>query len=220
MKKYRSIIWDWNGTLLDDVDIAIGTVNDILARRGLPPTERERYFRDFEMPVTKYYENAGLDLLKVPFSVIAAEFSEGYGRRVLSAKLAEGAIEVLKAIRDAGIRQTIISSSEQKSLVALVSKFGIERFFDEVIGKGDFLADGKADIALEWLARGSSDARTTLLVGDLVYDTEVAAAIGCDCVLIGHGHQGRDKLAACGTDILYGIADLPRYMGLKNGSDK
>lgn len=29
-----TIIWDWNGTLADDVNVALQSVNDILSRRG------------------------------------------------------------------------------------------------------------------------------------------------------------------------------------------
>ena len=33
---HRHLIWDWNGTLLDDLDLSVDVMNTLLARRGLP----------------------------------------------------------------------------------------------------------------------------------------------------------------------------------------
>ncbi len=41
--KYKYVIWDWNGTLLDDVGAALASVNDMLALRGKEPIDLVRY---------------------------------------------------------------------------------------------------------------------------------------------------------------------------------
>ena len=59
MKK-NMIIWDWNGTLLDDVDLCVEAINMLLARESLPLlTGKEEYQRVFQFPIRAYYEAVG-----------------------------------------------------------------------------------------------------------------------------------------------------------------
>jgi len=41
--KYKNVVWDWNGTLLNDVKVGVNTLNDMLGRRGLPLLSVEDY---------------------------------------------------------------------------------------------------------------------------------------------------------------------------------
>src|SRR5262245_43055202 len=50
------VIWDWNGTLLNDVTHAIDTINFLLEPRGLPLMSIERYREIFGFPIRRYYE--------------------------------------------------------------------------------------------------------------------------------------------------------------------
>ena len=60
---YRCIVWDWNGTLLNDVQAAFSAMNAMLSRRGLPLMESLAQYRElFTFPVRQYYAAAGLDL--------------------------------------------------------------------------------------------------------------------------------------------------------------
>ena len=64
----HTILWDWNGTLLDDVEVALAAMNEMLARRGLPLLQGREPYRDiFTFPVRVYYTAAGLDLSAEPF---------------------------------------------------------------------------------------------------------------------------------------------------------
>ena len=52
-----TVIWDWNGTLADDVRVALQSVNDILARRGREPITLEQYYSYIDTPIRRFYEN-------------------------------------------------------------------------------------------------------------------------------------------------------------------
>lgn len=55
--KLQYILWDWNGTLLDDVQIALDTNNEIFPQFGLPPLGTlEDYLRVFDFPIRDYYK--------------------------------------------------------------------------------------------------------------------------------------------------------------------
>ena len=55
MKKYETVIWDWNGTLLDDVTLSLSIVNELLLEHNIPILTRERYREIFDFPVRLYY---------------------------------------------------------------------------------------------------------------------------------------------------------------------
>ena len=54
--KYKHIIWDWNGTLLDDRWLCVDGINNGLLKRGLTPITEETYMNVFTFPVKNYYE--------------------------------------------------------------------------------------------------------------------------------------------------------------------
>ena len=63
--KYKRVIWDWNGTLLDDFDISIDAINEMFEERGMPKfKDKEDYLKHFCFPIEKYYKNVGFDFLK------------------------------------------------------------------------------------------------------------------------------------------------------------
>jgi len=72
------ILWDWNGTLLNDQTICIDAMNRLLVKRGLPLLTEEKYRRVFTFPVKTYYAQLGFDFAKEPFEIPALEFMEQY----------------------------------------------------------------------------------------------------------------------------------------------
>ena len=71
--KYTHIIWDFNGTVLDDVEAGIRSVNDMLAARGLPVITSVAQYRElFSFPVIDYYRRLGLDVEKEDYYTILA----------------------------------------------------------------------------------------------------------------------------------------------------
>ena len=59
--KYTNIIWDWNGTLLNDTELSIKCINTLLKRRSLPLLSAEQYREVFGFPIREYYQRIGLD---------------------------------------------------------------------------------------------------------------------------------------------------------------
>lgn len=79
MQKYTHIIWDWNGTLLDDVARCMAVINAMLEKRGLPALASVDAYRSvFGFPVRDYYRRVGFDFGKEAFETLAAEYIELY----------------------------------------------------------------------------------------------------------------------------------------------
>ena len=66
--KYKTVIWDFNGTLLDDVEISMNAMNTVLDRRSLKRIPSTDGFRDvFSVPVEDYYQRLGIEFFKESF---------------------------------------------------------------------------------------------------------------------------------------------------------
>ena len=82
MNHISSVIWDWNGTLLNDVHISVNSVNHLLAQKDLHTLTRDDYLEVFTFPVQEYYESIGFDFTDEPFEVTAHQFIEIYNEGI------------------------------------------------------------------------------------------------------------------------------------------
>lgn len=195
------VIWDWNGTLLDDFKTVLSVANSMLARRRLPVMTAARYRDVFDFPVETFYRIAGFDFEREPFPILADEFIRAFNAIVGECPLHEDAEQVLDGIRRAGIPQIVLSASREEHLRAGVEAHRLSRFFSGVHGLRDHLAVSKRDLGRDVIA-GLPYARDRIvLIGDTTHDAEVAASMGVPVVLISRGHQSRDRLLETGAPV-------------------
>lgn len=199
---YAVILWDWNGTLLDDADYGLAIINGMLKRRGLRVPDREEHGRLFDFPVIRYYERLGFDFQKEPFEDLSHEFIDAYFADVRSCGLRPGSERLLGDLQEAGYRQMILSASRQDYLDDLVEWYGLSRFFEELLGIDTVHAPGKGNRGCDWLRESGIDPARVLLIGDTVHDAEVAGKMGIDCWLVPGGHHPRSRLAETGRPCL------------------
>lgn len=206
MPVYKHIMWDWNGTLLDDLQINFETENTLLTKRGLPPMKTvEDYHRTFTFPIRKFYEKMGFDLENERFEDIARDYTYEYERRFHEAEIFEDAERGIRELNDLGINQIILSMTENKWLFSQVSFHGIDHLFSDILGTGDIFAKSKVAIAKMWMAEHGAEGKDVLFIGDTTHDFEVARSIGCDCVLIARGHNPLSSLEKTGAVVLDSI---------------
>ena len=108
-------VWDWNGTLIDDVGAAVGALNRMLAVRGLPPVTREFYRANFGFPVRPFYAAAGMDLEKEDWDRICTDFHRFIVEEP-DQNLRPDSVAALEAVRAAGCGQSILSALRQDLL--------------------------------------------------------------------------------------------------------
>ena len=210
MKEYTHIIWDWNGTLYDDVAWCVSRINIMLAKRGLPMLRSvDEYRRVFGFPVIDYYRRVGFDFDKEPFEILAAEFIELYHAEN-TVPLFPNAKEILAGFRRRGIRQIILSASEIGNLTAQIEPFGIADYFDEILGISNVFAASKAELGKSYTER-ARPARA-VLIGDTLHDQEVADALGVDCIIVANGHQSKESLVECGAVTVDCLSDITKIL--------
>jgi phosphoglycolate phosphatase len=212
--RHRHIIWDWNGTLLDDLDYSIAVMNTLLAPRGLPLLDRTRYHALFDFPVRSYYERLGFDYSRVSFEELSVEFIRGYDARRLTCPLQQRAPEVLAAVQAAGLTQSILSAYRHESLHEIVAHFGLTPHFVRLAGLDNDHAHSKAELGAALVAGIGVAPREILLIGDTLHDFEVAQKLGVDCVLIAAGHHPAERLRQVTDRVFPDLSSWAQAAGL------
>lgn len=199
------IIWDWNGTLLNDVEFGLDLANWLLRQYHLPELkDLAAYHKEFTFPIRDYYRAIGFgdDI----FPEAAVKWMDKYMAEEHICPLQPGALEVTRLFREKSIRQVIISASKLSNLKQQLAERPYFDFFDPPRGLGDIYAGSKVDIALDWMKNSGADQSRTLLIGDTLHDAEVAGALGCRCILVAQGHQSLQTLQSSGAIV---AKDLP-----------
>jgi phosphoglycolate phosphatase len=188
------VIWDWNGTLLSDVDHAVRTANSLLEEHQLPLIDREQYRQLFQFPVIEYYKVLGFDFSKESFESLCHKFVDRFMAGVPELPLYPEMTSVLISLFEDGRTQSILSATDQANLDAMIVHFDLIEIFRFVYGIDNRLAGSKVHRGIELIKNSGVDPQNTVLIGDTLHDLEVAQAMEIDCVLISHGHQCPTRL--------------------------
>ena len=208
LKKYTYVIWDWNGTLLDDAWLCVDVMNGMLAGRSLPLRTVDEYRELFDFPVKDYYRKLGYDFGKESFDLVGMEFITKYNNRHFEAKLHEDAVEILEHMRASGLKQNILSAREQVELLSETKKLGVNKYFEKIRGLDDHYAHGKTDLGLQLISEMHLPKDQVLYIGDTRHDAEVAAEMGIGCILVSNGHHNRERLLKTGFPVINKLTEL------------
>lgn len=205
---YRDILWDWNGTILDDVWLVVEIMNMLLVDRSLPPTSAEAYRADFTFPVEEYYRTVGFDLKREAFPDLARAFLAQFDARIAECTVQPGVMDLLEHLRASGRRQWILSATQHETLQVSVRQRGITRFFESLHGVSDEFARSKEATAKALVQANNLDSGRTLVIGDTTHDYEVACSVGADSLLVATGHMARSRLEATGAPVVESLLEL------------
>lgn len=202
MKKYTYVLWDWNGTLIDDLQMNIDLENSMLRERGLAPLpSKEFYLENFDFPILDFYYLIGYTFENESYEEVAEIYAAEYERRLETTSLFPDAKRVLYTLSKNGFTQVIISATEQNMLLSQVDRYGISGYFESVLGTNNKLGQSKVQTALSWLKQNGIDPKTAVFIGDTLHDLETARAIGCDCILTSRGHFSKKRLLTAGVPV-------------------
>lgn len=204
----KHVIWDWNGTLLNDLDLCIAAINTVLAPRKMPLMDVERYKDIFGFPVKDYYKKLGFDFQKESFEIVGTEFIDQYNSMQQRAELQEGVKEILHELNMLGIEQSILSAREEVHLQQEVQMRNIRSYFKRVSGLDNHYATSKLQNGITLIETSTYAASETILVGDTLHDYEVGKALGVQTVLFSGGHQSIERLQSAETLMIDSLFDL------------
>ncbi|MCK4569555.1 MAG: HAD family hydrolase [Bacteroidales bacterium] len=200
MQKSKTILWDWNGTLLNDINVCVDAINILLRERNKKEIDQQTYRNIFTFPVRDYYVKAGFDFETEPFEKPALEFIEQYEQLVKEAALFEDVAKSLDYFHKMGYKQMILSAMQQDFLGKLVSAHSIDHYFSKISGIEDHYATGKVDNARKLISDLDGHNSEIIMIGDTVHDHEVGEELGLRVILVSRGHQSEARLKKTGRE--------------------
>lgn len=213
--KIEHIIWDWNGTLLNDVALCTQIINSMLAKRGIKTLSEEEYRTVFTFPVEKYYRDAGFTFENESFETVGTEFIELYNQQIASAGLFSESVTSLNFFKMKNIRQSILSARHVENLKQDMNRFRISGYFQTIFGIENHYAAGKLELGKQLLESLHLAPEKILLIGDTLHDAEVARKLGTQCILVAAGHQSAERLKLANFPIFENLGRLQIFFQTK-----
>ena len=210
MKKH--IIWDFNGTLLADAQLSVDCDNYVFDELGLPHITIEDYRAHMTMPVRDFYTALGVDLAVYPYDVISRLWLDRFNQLAVETGLVPGVMDVVRALHAAGYSQSVLSASYEPSLLEQCGQLGLAPYMQAINGLSDESATPKTEIGRRQMAALGLAPGDVILVGDMIADSALAAALGAQCVLVPWGHNSRQRLETTGRRIASSCEELLRML--------
>ena len=191
---YNTIIWDWNGTLLNDIELCVEIVSDLAQSHRREPLSLQEYKSVFGFPIIEYYKKIGIDFERESFESLTKKFIAQYNSRVKDCRLHHGVTDTLDLFRKRNLSQFILTAAHKRDVEQLLYHFAIKDYFQGIEGLENYRAESKVDRGKSLIRAHGIEKEKALLIGDTVHDLEVAEEIGIKCILISNGHQSKDRL--------------------------
>ncbi len=189
MKKY--LIFDFNGTICDDVALSLKIINKLLFKYKIrSELTLNEYKRIFTFPVSEYYLKLGFK--EVDLNNISKEWYNLYLKNFKSIKIYKGLREFIIKAKEKDYTIVILSACEIKLLNDSLDYLGIKDEFDLVLGINDIYANSKMKLAREFIKNNKGE---YYLVGDTLHDLEIARMINAKCYLVTYGHNSKEVLS-------------------------
>jgi phosphoglycolate phosphatase-like HAD superfamily hydrolase len=192
----RHVIWDWNGTLIDDLPAVVESVNVSLAAIGGKSIDANDYRDFYTRPVRVFYDR----LLRRPvtdheWAVIDRTFHETYARTLNRIPLTHDALAAIEAVAATGATQSILSMWWHQDLVLEVARRGLDEPMVRVEGNTQDAGEGKARLLEIHLAKLEGNGGI-VMIGDATDDAHSAKEVGVPVILYDGGSHHREELEA------------------------
>ena len=211
----KTIIWDWNGTLLDDLDLSLESVNVLLKERNIPTLSIEKYKDIFGFPVVDYYVKAGFDFEKEAFEVPAKQYVKLYAAGASELKLFPDVVDTLTFFKENNYRQIVLSAMKDDNLKLMIHNAEISHFFDGIFGIKDNYAREKVSLGKQVVENLKLNPAECLMIGDTLHDAEVSEQCGFNYILFSGGHVSKQRLETKGKKIINSLSELKQILTIQ-----
>ena len=204
----KHVIWDWNGTLLDDVGLCVDILNQVLNCNQKPSLSVEKYRELFFFPVAEFYKGLGLPYQGPEYDELATDYIASYRNRFIECNLHKGALCTLKYFSSIGVSQSILTAGMQADIENFAFHYKVTEYMNLIDGANDAYAKGKLDRIDLHFQKLQLDPHEVILVGDTLHDWHASQFINCKAYLFNKGHINDKRLCEANAPILNALPDL------------
>ena len=200
MATYKHIIWDWNGTIINDAHLCLSVYNQMAIEYAIEPVEFDYYINNMNFPVINFYKDNSWDFDKIDFREVGKKFVEMYNAQLPKNPLHCDVLDTLNFLKTNGITNSVLSAHQDKLLKSDIEKFGLTKYFDIVDGMSDSYGNSKQELGKAHIKKIPHQKTDILMIGDTIHDKETADTMGVNCILIARGHNSKKRLEqTCAT---------------------
>lgn len=202
----KHVVWDWNGTLLDDLPVVVEAVNLSMGRLGMPPIDEDGYRDHFTRPVRAFYDSLfGRPISDEEWDQLNEGFHTEYFARVDGAALTVDTVVALDAAASLGWGQSLLSMSPQDWLEHVVSSKGVAERFLLIDGLSGATGGLKAQHMEEHVQALDIHPERVVVIGDTPDDAVAARHVGANVVLYDGGSHHLPHLEGMGAPVAHSL---------------
>jgi len=191
---FRNLIFDWSGTLVDDLAPVIEATNAVMGKYGIPPLDREEFRRRFRLPYRDFYAEI---LPAVPLQELEAHFRSAFATALAATTVLPFAREKLEWCAAIGIRCFVLTSMDSAAFEHQLHTFGLSHFFETTYSG---VLD-KREVIHRILTECHLDPAETAFIGDMTHDVETARHGGITSIAVLTGYNHPETLAQARPDL-------------------
>lgn len=191
---FQNLIFDWSGTLVDDLGPVIEATNAVLERYDVAPLNREEFRRRFRLPYHEFYTEV---LPHVPLAELEAHFRPAFEQAVTPVTVLPHAREKLEWCATLGVRAFVLTSMDPIAFERQMDEFGFRDFFEATYSG---VLD-KREVIHRILETHGLAPEETAFVGDMTHDVETARYGGISSIAVLTGYNHPERLAEAKPDL-------------------
>jgi len=211
----RHVVWDWNGTLVDDAAVVLSAANEALTHAGGLPIDADGYRTHYSRPVHQFYERMlGRPIANDEWQAIDDRYHDHYESSLDRLELVPDAVAALERVASVGVSQSLLSMWRHDQLITQVDRFDLGRYFARVDGLRGPGGGPKTDHLREHVTALDLTGGDVVVIGDALDDAVAARDLGARCVLYDGGSDHRDELDRTGVPVAETLLDALEFVGL------
>lgn len=188
MNKYRLVIFDLDGTLLDTRAGVLTSVKYTIQKAGLTPLE-DSVLQSFIGPpikdsFSKTYGVSDEDRLRELVRIFRDRYKDV---DLLKAEPYEGIFTVFQTLQDKGVKTAVATYKRQDYTEKILNHFGFNRYTDIIYGADPDNKLKKKDIIELCIKKAGIAIRDALMIGDTMHDAEAARQLDMDFLGVTYG---------------------------------
>ena len=193
----KVIIFDFDGTLADTIDILLSITNRLSAEFGFKSATKEQLAQLSNLNSWQILQYSGISIFKFPLLIrrLKAELH----REVPHIQLFPGIKEVLLDLKQRGFQLGIITSNSRENVLGALEKNGLQDTFTFIYSGSTF---GKHKVINKWLRIENIHTEKVVYVGDEIRDIDAAKKTGIKVIAVGWGFNSPQALAAQNPNFL------------------
>ncbi|MBE9093917.1 HAD-IA family hydrolase [Tychonema sp. LEGE 07203] len=193
----KVIIFDFDGTLADTIDILLSITNRLSAEFGFKPATKEEVAQLSNLTSWQILKYSGISLFKFPLLIrkLRAELRS----EISDVQLFPGIKEVLLELKKRGFQLGIITSNSRENVLAALENNNLQDIFTFIYSGSTF---GKHKVINKWLKKEKINPKEVFYVGDEIRDIDAARKTGIKIIAVGWGFNSQEVLALHHPDFL------------------